>query len=540
MQYLFPFFTALVISVFLVPLMIRVAPRLGLIDQPDPRKVHKTPIPRAGGIGIVLGGLIPVALWLPLDVEVQAYLWGGLVLLVFGLWDDIFELGHYAKFAGQFLAVIPVVYYADLHIHSLPFLEPDGVSDQILKPFTVFALVGMINALNHSDGLDGLAGGLSVLSFAAIAYLAHTANGQTAVMIAVAALGGIVGFLRYNSHPARVFMGDGGSQFLGFSLGFLAILLTQRVNSAISPALPALLLGLPIVDILAVFAQRISNGMNWFRATRNHIHHRLLDLGFGHYGSVTIIYSVQTVLVLSAVLMSYESDGLILALYAGVCATLFLFLYVAESREWHVAGARLTPRFSSIEAFKLHPIVINSVMLKILAATIAVLFLGASLTASEVPRDLAISSAALAVLLLYLVVARRDGFFTARIAIYVTAAFAIYLETRYVPGLNSGLLNIAATAYFGFLAVAIGFAMRFGASDFRTTPMDFLILFFVLSVGFLMQQELVPNVVGVMLIKLVIVFYACELVLSRLNARLNPLSMSALTTLGILGLRGLV
>ena len=280
---LLSFFAAIVISAAIIPLMMRWAPRLGMVDLPDPRKVHTSPIPRVGGIGIVIGALIPIFLWVPLDASLYAYLFGSLVLLAFGVWDDCRELGHYVKFIGQFIAVLAVVYYGDVYVQTLPFMDLEPLSEPVARAFTVIALVGMINAINHSDGLDGLAGGLSVLSLGAIAYLAYMAeHGAAVVTVAIAVLGGVLGFLRYNTYPARVFMGDGGSQFLGFTLGFLAVYLIQKVDPALSPALPALLLGLPIVDILAVFAQRMYGGMNWFRATRNHVHHRLLEIDFDH------------------------------------------------------------------------------------------------------------------------------------------------------------------------------------------------------------------------------------------------------------------
>ncbi|MBI3440555.1 MAG: undecaprenyl/decaprenyl-phosphate alpha-N-acetylglucosaminyl 1-phosphate transferase, partial [Proteobacteria bacterium] len=227
-------------------------------------------------------------------------------------------LGHYVKFVGQFLAVIVVVYYGNLYVTYLPFLDAE-LTATIGKPFTVFAMVGVINALNHSDGLDGLAGGMSLLSLSAIAYLAYLVDEGAArnitILIALATIGGVIGFLRYNTHPARVFMGDGGSQFLGFTSGFLTVYLMEKVNPALSPALPALILGLPIIDILAVFVQRIYHGMNWFRASKNHIHHRLLQLGFDHYEAVVIIYSVQIVLVACAIMLPYEPDLLIAPLY---------------------------------------------------------------------------------------------------------------------------------------------------------------------------------------------------------------------------------
>ena len=154
------------------------------------------------------------------------------------------------------------------------------------------------------------------------------------VLIALATMGGVFGFLRFNSHPARVFMGDGGSQFLGFTLAFLVAYLLEVSNPALSPALPALLLGLPVVDILSVLVRRLRGGMNLFKATKNHVHHRLLELGFYHYESVMVIYSVQVTLVLAGVLMPYESDALIIGFYLLVCSTLFVGLKLAEDRHW--------------------------------------------------------------------------------------------------------------------------------------------------------------------------------------------------------------
>ena len=281
MDSLILFVAAMVVSMTIVPIMMHIAPRIGMVDLPDPRKVHVIPIPRVGGVGIVIGALIPIIFWLPFEPLIISYIFGCFVLLVFGVWDDSCELGHYVKFFGQFLAVLPVVYYADLYVSILPLVGE--IPESVGKIFTVIAIVGMVNAINHSDGLDGLAGGMSMLSLACIGYFMYLADDMSMFLLVVSVMGGVFGFLRFNSHPAKVFMGDGGSQFLGFTLGYLAIVLTQVSNPALSPALPLLFLGLPIVDILAVFYLRISGGMNWFKATRNHIHHRLLDLGLTHY-----------------------------------------------------------------------------------------------------------------------------------------------------------------------------------------------------------------------------------------------------------------
>ena len=540
MSSLFTFFTALVVSVALIPLMMRVAPRLGMVDQPDPRKVHTTPIPRVGGVGIVIGSLIPIALWVPVDNGILAYLFGAVVLLIFGLWDDSRELGHYIKFIGQFIAVLAVVYYGDVYVRTLPFTEMEPLSPAIGKPFTVFAIVGMINAINHSDGLDGLAGGLSILSLSCIAYLAFLASDTTVVTIAFAILGGVLGFLRYNTHPAKVFMGDGGSQFLGFTLAFLAIVLTQNVNPALSPALPALILGLPIIDILAVFGQRAYHGMNWFRATKNHIHHRLLEIGFHHYESVVIIYTIQTFFVVSAIMLCYESDMLIMALYLAVCALVFALLYLALHKAWRVPRTRGSNGHSMVISLKKSPI-LTKWPLGFVTLAIPSLFLITSVTTKSVSQDLGIGAVALAGILLVSLVIRIDkGSFVFRAVAYVTSAFVVYLESNFIKG-DLWFLNSIDIAYFVLLAIAIAIAVRLSDNvEFRTNPMDYLVIFIVLSAGILMKNAPLQDNFGFMVVKLVILFYGCELIISRAQSRLNPLTLLGLATLLILGLRGII
>ena len=260
---------AMAISMAVTPVMMRYAVKLGMVDKPDPRKIHSVPIPRVGGVGLVIGSLVPMMIWLQGSDLVNAYLFGSVVLLAFGVWDDMKELGHYVKFIGQFVAVIAVVYYGDLYVEHFPYMGLDTIPASFGKPFTVIAIVGVINALNHSDGLDGLAGGESLLSFGAVGYLAYLYGGLDVLIMACAVIGGVFGFLRFNSHPAKVFMGDGGSQYIGYTLAVLVVMLTQRVNPVMSPAVALLLIGLPIADILAVFFLRAKGGMNLFRATKN-------------------------------------------------------------------------------------------------------------------------------------------------------------------------------------------------------------------------------------------------------------------------------
>ncbi len=530
----------MIVSVALIPLMIRLAPRLGMVDHPDARKVHSAPIPRAGGVGIAIGALIPVLIWVSTGPALRAYLVASLILLGFGMWDDARTLGAAVKFTGQFLAAVIVVYYGHVYVLSLPFMDLHRLPLYLAQPFTVFALVGMINALNVSDGLDGLAGGLSILSLGAIAYLALQTSGYSAVAIALATLGGVLGFMRYNTHPARVFMGDAGSQFLGFTLGFLAVFLLQKVNPALSPALPLLILGLPIADLLAVIVQRLYLGISPFVATKHHVHHRLLARGFDHYEAVVIIYAIQTAFIVLALLMRYDADSAIFAVYLGICGLLFLFLFVMTHLGLKVHASRAPSRLTTaIRAVRNHPL-FYATPVRLITLLIPLLFVAVSLLAREVPRDFGIGASVLAMLLLlHLVFSSATDSIVLRAVSYVTAAFVIYLESKYLTG-RAPLLDAAEIGYFVVLATAIGLAVRYSAAvEFRTTPMDYLVILIVLSVGLLTGDSTHRAYIGAMAIKLVIVFYGCEFIAARMKSRWNLLNLSSLATLVILGARGL-
>ncbi len=528
-------------SMALIPLMIRMAPALGMMDKPDPRKVHSAPVPRVGGVGIVVGALIPLMIWLPWTELTVAYFLGALVLLVFGLWDDARELGHYVKFAGQFTAALLVVYYGDLYVSLLPFGGMEPVGETGGKLFTVFAIVGMINAINHSDGLDGLAGGESVMSLAAISYLAYQAGDVTGLFIAFAAIGGVFGFLRFNSHPARVFMGDGGSQFLGFTLGFLAVYLTQVANPALSPALPALLLGLPIVDILAVFAQRAYHGMNLFRASKNHIHHRLLMLGFHHHESVIVIYSVQALLVITAILLPYESDALLLSFYTLVCAALFIFLIWAERSGWR-AHSQHRPRSTGAirERIKFGR---NVTRLEryLIRGLLALFLLGGALFSTQIPRDVSVAAAVLFLLLfLRLLAGYRFWFLFLRLIVFIAVASIAYLVELYPPP----LLHVHAEleyVYYLLLAVGIVLGIRYSSErNFEVTPLDYLVVLIVIALALLSEGGYANPLLVRLVVQLIILFYAAEVAIKHMRSRWNVFTSSVLGALAILSVRGML
>ena len=544
MNTLLALIAAMAISMVLIPLMARLAPRLGLIDQPNERKVHAVPIPRVGGIGIVIGALIAIYFLLPLDKLTLGYLFGAIVLFVFGLWDDISEIGHYPKFLGQLFATLFVVLYGELYVVSFPFVPGGEISPVLGIPFSVIALIGMINAINHSDGLDGLAGGESMFSLGAVALIAFLAEDFLALIIALTVMGGILGFLRYNTHPARVFMGDSGSQFLGYTLGFLAILLVQRTDLELSPTVVLLLLGLPIIDILVVASKRVRSRLNLFEATRNHIHHRLLDLGFVHQESVIIIYSLQMVFVTSGVLLRYESNWLLASVYVGFSAGIYIMLNWGERSGWRLGG-----RHRGVDQNKImtHDILRNTLVVvprRFLAIGIPFYLLATALTVEKVPGDfakLALLISGLMVLELFF--GNGPHSVMRRALIYVTAAFVVYLGIDY-PLEWMVVIEPINTAFFVLTAIAFVAAVKFSPRrrklEFNTTATDYLVVLLLMAVLAASKGDLWGSEEIMFVVHMVVVFYGCELLITEKRSRWGGLSVASLATAIILAVRGVI
>ncbi|MGD8673304.1 MAG: MraY family glycosyltransferase [Thiogranum sp.] len=535
---------AMAISMVLIPLMSRLAPRLGLVDIPTQRKVHAAPIPRVGGIGIVVGSLVPIMLLLEPDSLSQAYVYGASVLFIFGLWDDVFEIGHYPKFIGQVVAALIVILYGDLYVVRFPFVPGGELPPDLGIPFTVLAIVGMINAINHSDGLDGLAGGESLFSLGAMGLMAFfAANGQEALTIGFTVIGGILGFLRYNTHPARVFMGDSGSQFIGYTLAFLAILITQRVDLSLSPAVVLLLLGLPIADILVVMFKRARSGMNLFRATRNHIHHRLLDLGFVHRESVIIIYSVQMIFVTTGAVLREDSNLLLVGLYLGYCLLIFGLINLAERTGWRVKRpvAHDQTQVMTHEVLRRFLVVLPR---RFLSASIPIFLVGASLFAHQVPDDFAkMSLLVSALILLDLFAGSGQQSIMRRALIYVIAAQVGYLWVTYRPFYWGGYAELGEAVFFTLIAVAFAAAVKFSPRrrkiEFELTATDYLVAFCLLAVLIISRGHLWGSGGVAFVVQMIVVFYACELLITEKRSGWSWLSISSMAAGVILGVRGL-
>lgn len=543
MSYLFAMVIATAVSLAIIPVMVRLAPTLGMLDHPDPRKVHQRPIPRVGGWGIVLGALVPILVLLPHNAIVLSYAFGVSTLFLFGSLDDHREMGHYTKFIGQFIAVIPVVFAADLTITYVPLFGDGHIPAGLSQLITITSLIGMINAVNHSDGLDGLAGGETLLSLLAFAFLGYLAGSGLIIILTFAAIGGGIGFLRYNTHPATVFMGDGGSQFLGFTIGFIAILLTQHVDTTISPAAMLLILGLPIADILVVLFKRIHAKRNWFLATKNHIHHRLLDIGFSHQESVVIIYAVQALFVITGVLLRFENNWLLLLLYLGMSTAVFISLSLAEKYRWGIlAPSDARPLDQVLNKIRNRYLVVAP--RKFLDFGVPLYLIVASLTVRSVPSDFSMLAAGIFLLLVIEVLFNNIlRSITFRSLVYAIVAFIIYLQHNYPP-VELAWFGVLEFMLFLLMAVAVYIAVKFSPRrrkyEFHATAMDYLMMIIISTTLLVSYQYLDVQQITLFVIKVIIMLYACELLVIEKRERWNILTYASLIASATLALRGVL
>lgn len=539
MDSLFATVTALVVSLAVIPVMIRLAPALHLLDQPNARKVHLSPIPRVGGWGMTLGALFSILLWLPLGATSLAFILGALILLVAGAIDDSRDLPARTKLLMQIMAALPAVLYAGLVVDSLPLLGGElHLPAALAMILTVVGLVACINATNTSDGLDGLAAGETLLSLAGILYLAAATGSAEQLLITAAAVGGLAGFLRYNTHPAAIFMGDSGSQFLGFVVGFLGLALVQPEFAGLTPWTLLLLVGLPVADLAVVAARRLLSGVSCFRADRTHIHHRLLDLGFPHQQSVILIYAIQASLVFFAIALHSSEAWKILLVYGLHLAVIYGFLTLAEG------SFRERRRLRRGRSGRRHagPLLVWAPRVVLETLIPLVLIICAAL-ATSVPADVGLLAALLVVpLLAWLFRQKAPPSFIARIPVFMIAAAVLYLYTDNRPFI-SPVSRITEIAGIGAVAAATALTLRFSPKrrrrEFHTTAMDYLVVMVVLIAFFALQgMTLFFN--AYFLIYLPIVLYGCEIITVERRERWNWLPLATLAAASILVLRGLL
>ncbi|QQD86030.1 MULTISPECIES: glycosyltransferase family 4 protein [Jeotgalicoccus] len=301
MNTLFLLCISFVISLILVPVFIYLAKRFGFVDYPNYRKVHKVPMPYLGGVAILVSFTIVTLFAQPAEIEYKPIIIGATILCFVGLVDDKYDLKPFVKFIGQLVAISVPIYYGIIIDTITPFgIEINfGVLSVLV---TVIWLAAIINAINLVDGLDGLATGVVIIALASIAVITIFQSNIFVMMICIILIGSLLGFLPYNFHPAKIFLGDNGAMMLGYIVGVLSIIGFKNITF-ISLFFPIIILGVPFIDMFFAVIRRYREGVSVMRADKNHLHHRVRHLGFSHRESVVLIYFIALLFAIGGVVM---------------------------------------------------------------------------------------------------------------------------------------------------------------------------------------------------------------------------------------------
>lgn len=335
-----------VVSVIVTPLTIKFAVKYGFVDVPkDSRRVHAKPMPRIGGVAIVTSMFFGLGIYSLITMNIPSitlnnkfigYVIGALIISVMGFIDDAFNLRARYKFIFQLIAAT-VVYFYGVSIAGIkiPFIYTNLIDFGFLSfPITLIWVIGVTNAVNLIDGLDGLADGISAISATALLTIfIATSSSLEAIVITAVLVGATLGFLPYNFNPAKTFMGDVGSNFLGFTLAVVSILGFAKGYTLIAIIAPILTLGVPIFDTLFAMVRRFLAGKPMLSPDGGHVHHRLLKRGFNQRQAVLTLYTITSVLCIVAVtIISADIYKLVLLIFATITFVILGYLTTMKQK----------------------------------------------------------------------------------------------------------------------------------------------------------------------------------------------------------------
>lgn len=533
------------ITIALIPIFKGLAVKVNVMDIPNDRKVHSYPMPKSGGIAMALGVLAPIFFWVPMTEFVSAVLIGSGIIVLFGLIDDVINLEWKIKLSGQCAAALVVILYGGVKIKCLGMLLPDNVflPDWFAIPFTLIAIVGVTNAINFSDGLDGLAGGISLLSFICIGCLAYCSANIVIALLSIAVVGAILGFLRFNTYPAVLFMGDAGSQLLGFLAVTLSLALTQG-NTSFTPLLPLILLGFPVLDTLTVMFERVAGGRSPFVADKNHFHHKLIRLGLYHTEAVLVIYIFQAFLVTFAFVFRFHPEWFLLIFYIIFSTGILSGFFVAKKRGWKFK------RYDFVDKVikgRLRILKEKNILIKVSSRLVEVGVPSLLLFTCFLPTNMPIyfsffSMALLGLLLVTLCIKKEWMGAVLRLILYLLIPIVIYWgEADMVAWMNDKLVvsyNFSFAILFLFVILTLKFTRR--RNGFKSTPMDFLILFIALVVPNFPDKQIQSYHMGLMAAKFIVFFFSYEVLIGELRVDLNRLGLTTILALVVISVRGIL
>lgn len=542
MEIAISFALALFLSTVFVPVAMRYASVLGLVDEPDgDRKIHSNPIPRCGGIAIIIAVFVPTLFWLGDVASLSGFFIGAAIIALFGFLDDRHDLNYKWKFAGQIIGV-SVFLLGNVEITKTPFLGIGDLTPWLSYPLMALFVLGVTNAVNLSDGLDGLAAGSSLLSLGFIGYLSYVAGELSLTLVAAATMGGLLGFLRFNTHPASVFMGDAGSQFLGFVAACLAILATQSASSAVSPLIAVMVVGLPILDTLAVMLLRLRDGQSPFHPDKRHIHHQFLTLGLLHYQSVAALYVLNFLLLTIAFFMRFESDLLVLFSYLLFCmSTLGVIAFLKHSafaRRRRAIRAEVTER-RNLWLRRVGWIYSHGALA--IQYLLGVIWLALVFSTEKI--DLSMSGISFAIVIITILTwkASIQSRFYGRFLLYSTSVFSIFIATYQhdLSQLSWGEGKVFIDGLLLVLVVFLALSIRMTRRElFRLDTQDVLVLLLLLASSVLVVGFDSGNQVLSAIIRLAVLLYAAEYIVGR-EKSFSIAKIFTIATFVVIGLMGI-
>ena len=322
---------AFVVSYVMTPYVKSFAEKVGAIDIPrDARRIHDHPIPRMGGLAIFMGFIISVIVFITFDTQVLGLLLGALIIAAMGAVDDIVGLKPLIKLAVQVLAALVAIrcgIYFNVITNPNLMSYNDTINMGLLSlPLTVLWIVGCTNAFNLIDGLDGLAVGVSAISSFTLLIVSLLVSGPNTSFLLAALCGACIGFMPYNMNPAKIFMGDVGSQFLGFVLACVSIMGIFKLTAVITVLIPVMAMMLPLADTVFAFARRILHGQSPFHADRGHFHHRLLAMGLSQKQAVAVLYGFSAVMGLVSVIIAGKDRDPVIRIFCLVAILIVVIL----------------------------------------------------------------------------------------------------------------------------------------------------------------------------------------------------------------------
>ena len=333
--YIAAFACAFGVSLFATPLAKTISIKYNIIDQPKLRGLHKKPIPRMGGIAIVTGFLITMAILSPFlpalrSKQFLGFIAGAIIIAIVGIVDDKFNIKPKTKLAFQIIAALIVV-FTDTRINIITFPWLSVYVDAFNAPITLFWIIGVTNAVNLIDGVDGLAAGVSSICSIVLLVVCILSGNELAVVLTAALAGSCLGFLPRNFSPAEIFMGDSGALFLGFVLAVSSIMGVFKSYAILSVVVALFSLALPIFDTTFAMFRRALKGKSIMEADRGHLHHRLIDAGLSHKRAVIVLYSISAFCGILAILISIE-DIRALIITGIFTIVMLLMIYVYRKR----------------------------------------------------------------------------------------------------------------------------------------------------------------------------------------------------------------